>query len=206
MPDHPTIEDVAALRQVLGEPSSGTASKVTDVVTDEARAYITRSPFVVVSTSSADGRQDASPKGDAPGFVVVEDERTLLIPERPGNKLAYGLENILSNPHIGLLFMLPGTPETVRVNGRAEITADPDLCARLEARGKPALLVVRVEVEECFHHCAKAFLRAELWKPESWGERLKVSFGKMAARRLQLDDHVADLVDEAIEKDYAENL
>lgn len=201
-----TVDDLASLRSVLGEPSPGTATKVTDTVTDEARAYIERSPFVVVSTSDADGRQDASPKGDEPGFVTVQDERTLLIPERPGNKLAYGLANILANPHVGLLFMLPGTPETVRVNGRATITTDADLCARLSARGKPALLVVRVEVEECFHHCAKAFLRSQLWKPETWGERLKVSFGRMAVKSLKLDESVADLVDEAIEKDYVENL
>ena len=201
-----SIETIDALRAVLGEPNPGLEQKVTDHVTDEAREYIERSPFVVVSTSSGDGRQDASPKGDAPGFVLIEDERTLVIPERPGNKLAYGLLNVLENPRVGLLFMLPGTPETVRVNGRASITTDPAVCERLAARGKPALLGLRVEVEECFHHCAKAFIRSQLWKPESWGERLKVSFGQMMVKRLRLDEQVADVVDEAIEKDYAENL
>jgi len=201
-----TIESLDALRGVLGEPLSGASTKVTDFVTDEAREYVQRSPFLVLSTSDAAGRQDASPKGDAPGFVHVENDRLLVIPERPGNKLAYGLENILVNPHVGLLFMLPGTPETVRVNGRASISADPDLLGRLEARGKPAVLAIRVEVEECFHHCAKAFIRSKLWKPETWGERLKVSFGRMAVKQLKLDEGVADVLDAAIEKDYAENL
>ncbi len=206
MSDEYAIESIEALRGVLGEPLPGTVAKVTDFVTDEAREYIERAPFVVVSTSNSDGQQDASPKGDAPGFVWVEDERTIVLPERPGNKLAYGLVNVIDNPHVGLLFMLPGTNETVRVNGRASITTDPATCERLSARGKPALLALRVEVDECFHHCAKAFIRSKLWKPETWGERLKVSFGQMAKKRFDLDDKVADLVDEAIEKDYAENL
>lgn len=206
MGDPYAIEDLDGLRDILGKPLAGLEEKNTDRIYDDAREYIERSPFLVLATADAEGRLDASPKGDGPGFCVVEDERTLLIPERPGNKLAYGLQNLLANPRVGVIFMLPGTPETLRINGRASLTADPELLERLSARGRPALLAIRVDVEECFHHCAKAFMRSKLWQPESWPKRLKVSFGKIAAKRLQLGDDVAEMVDEAVENDYRENL
>ena len=206
MGDPHAIDDVAALRRIVGASIPGLELKNQDTISDEARDYIARSPFVVLATCDAEGRLDASPKGDDPGFCLVEDERTLVIPDRPGNKLVYGLQNILENPHVGVIFMLPGTPETVRVNGRASLTADPELLARLAARGKPATLAIRVHVEECFHHCAKAFLRSKLWKPESWGERLKISFGAMAAKRMKLGADVAEKFDAAVEDDYRTNL
>ena len=206
MGDPHEIEDLAALRRVIGEPIPGLGLKNQSTISDEAREYIEHSPFLVLATSDAEGRLDASPKGDGPGFCLIEDERTLVIPDRPGNKLVYGLQNILANPRVGVIFMLPGTPETVRVNGIATLTADPDLLARLAARGKPAVLAIRIQVEECFHHCAKAFLRSQLWKPESWQERLKISFGKMAAKRAKLGDDVAAKFDAAIEDDYRTNL
>jgi len=206
MGDPHEIEDLAALRRVIGEPIPGLGLKNQSTISDEAREYIERSPFLVLATSDAEGRLDASPKGDGPGFCLIEDERTLVIPDRPGNKLVYGPQNILANPRVGVIFMLPGTPETVRVNGTATLTSDPDLLARLAARGKPAVLAIRIQVEECFHHCAKAFLRSQLWKPESWQERLKISFGKMAAKRAKLGDDVAAKFDAAIEDDYRTNL
>ena len=202
MGDPHEIEDLAALRRVIGEPIPGLGLKNQSTISDEAREYIEHSPFLVLATSDAEGRLDASPKGDGPGFCLIEDERTLVIPDRPGNKLVYGLQNILTNPRVGVIFLLPGTPETVRVNGTATLTADPDLAAR----GKPAVLAIRIQVEECFHHCAKAFLRSQLWKPESWQERLKISFGKMAAKRAKLGDDVAAKFDAAIEDDYRTNL
>ena len=206
MGDPHEIEDLAALRRVIGEPIPGLGLKNQSTISDEAREYIERSPFLVLATSDAEGRLDASPKGDGPGFCLIEDERTLVIPDRPGNKLVYGPQNILANPRVGVIFMLPGTPETVRVNGTATLTSDPDLLARLAARGKPAVLAIRIQVEECFHHCAKAFLRSQLWKPESWQERLKISFGKMSAKRAKLGDDVAAKFDAAIEDDYRTNL
>src|SRR5262245_9441728 len=206
MGDPHAIEDLTALRRVIGDPIPGLGLKNQNVISDEAREYIERSPFLVLATSDADGRLDASPKGDEPGFCVIEDERTLVIPDRPGNKLAYGLENILANPRVGVIFMLPGTPETVRVNGTATLTADPELLARLAARGKPAVLAIRIRVEECFHHCAKAFIRSKLWKPDSWSERLKISFGAMAAKRAKLGAEVAARFDAAVEDDYRNNL
>ena len=206
MGDPHAIDDLAALRRIIGEPIPGLGQKNQNVISDEAREYIERAPFLVLATSDAQGNLDASPKGDGPGFCLIEDERTLVIPDRPGNKLVYGLQNILANPRVGVIFLLPGTPETVRVNGTATLTADPDLLARLAARGKPAVLAIRIHVEECFHHCAKAFIRSGLWKPESWSPRLKISFGEMAAKRLKLGDDVAEKFDAAVEDDYRNNL
>ena len=206
MGDPHAIRDEAALRALVGEPIPGLDLKNEARIGEEAREYIERSPFIVLATCDAEGHLDASPKGDGPGFCVIEDERTLLIPDRPGNKLAYGLSNILVNPRVGVIFMLPGTPETVRVNGRAELTADPEVLERLAARGKPAVLAIRVHVDECFHHCAKAFIRSKLWKPESWSERMKISFGAMAAKQMKLSDDIAAKFDAAVEDDYRNNL
>jgi uncharacterized protein len=206
MGDPHAIENLDALRRVIGDPIPGLGLKNQNTISDEAREYIERSPFLVLATSDTEGRLDASPKGDEPGFCLIEDERTLVIPDRPGNKLVYGLQNILANPRVGVIFMLPGTPETVRVNGIATLTADPELLARLAARGKPAVLAIRIRVEECFHHCAKAFIRSKLWKPDSWSERLKISFGAMAAKRMKLGDDVAAKFDAAVEDDYRTNL
>lgn len=201
------IETVAELREVIGEPLEiMNTIKGADRLDDYTRDFIERAPFLVLSTADADGQQDASPKGDGPGFVVIEDEKTLVIPDRPGNKLAFGLENILQNPQVGILFVIPGTPETLRVNGRAELTREPELLERMAARGKPAVLGIRVTVEQCFFHCAKAFLRSQLWKPDTWPERLRISFGRMAAEKLEADRQLADAIDKAVEEDYRANL
>jgi uncharacterized protein len=200
------ITTVEQLTATIGTPHPMTPQKVLPALDEYAIGFIARAPFLVISTADADGNQDVSPKGDGPGFVAVEDARTLLIPERKGNKLMFGFRNILSNPHVGLLFMVPGTNETLRVNGTAEITAEPAVLARLTARGAPALLAVRVTVRECFFHCAKAYIRSQLWKPESWGERMQVSFGKMFARKADLGEDAARQIDQAIAEDYKNNL
>ena len=200
------IESVEALREVVGSPHPELGEKNIDHLDEFAMGFIANAPFLVLSTCDAEGRLDASPKGDAPGFVTVADERTLLVPDRPGNKLAYGHLNILENPRVGLLFVIPNTPETLRVNGRAELVADEATLDALAARGKPAVLAIRVTVEECFFHCGKAFIRSDLWKPEHWSDRHKVSFGKMYARRKSLNEEVAEAIDGAIEADYRDNL
>jgi PPOX class probable FMN-dependent enzyme len=206
MGDPHGISDIEALRAVVGPLIPGTDLKNHDRIYAEAREYIERSPFLVLATADAEGRLDASPKGDGPGFCLVEDDRTLVIPDRPGNRLVYGLQNVLANPRVGLIFMLPGTPETVRINGTATLTTDPALLARLAARGKPAVLAIRVHVDECFHHCAKAFIRSQLWQPDTWTERLKFSFGAMAARQMKLGEQAAANIEAAVEQDYRENL
>ncbi len=194
------------LTAIIGTPSKLTPKKVMAALDDYAIDFIRRAPFLVIGTADADGNQDVSPKGDGPGFVAIEDAHTLLIPERKGNKLMFGFRNILANPHVGLIFMVPGTNETLRVNGTAELVADPAILERLSARGAPALLAMRVTVRECFFHCAKAFIRSALWKPETWGERVSVSFGRMLAPKAGLDDSGARQIDAAIEQDYKNNL
>jgi PPOX class probable FMN-dependent enzyme len=206
MSDPYILHDEAALRAVIGDELPGVALKVEREITAEARDYIARSPFLVLTTSDEHGNLDASPKGDAPGFVEVQDAHTLLVPDRPGNRLAFGHRNILRNPRVGLLFLMPGTAETVRVNGRAELTRDPALLARLAARGKHATLVTRVHVDECFFHCGKAFIRSHLWQPAQWGEPYKVSFGKMFAKKMGRDDAMAEEIDANIATDYRDNL
>jgi PPOX class probable FMN-dependent enzyme len=200
------IETIEQLRDVVGDPHPGLGEKNIDHIDEFARDFITRSPFLVLSTSSADGRIDASPKGDEPGFVKVLDEQSIVIPDRSGNKLAYGHQNILSNPHVGVLFMIPNTPETLRINGRAELRADPELLDQLAARGKSAVLAIKVTVEECFFHCGKAFIRSGLWQSEDWPEQHRVSFGTMYAKRKRKPADVASAIDQAIAADYRENL
>jgi PPOX class probable FMN-dependent enzyme len=205
MADPHRIESVETLREMFGEPSPIASGKVWPVLEPAARAFIAHAPFVVMATADAAGNVDVSPKGDHPGFVAVEDERTLLLPDRKGNKLVFGLQNILANPRVAQIFMIPGTNETLRVNGAAELTRDPAVCARLVARGQPALLAVRVSVEQCFFHCPKAFLRASLWKPETWVD-YRVSFGEIFAPKYGGDAAMARQIDEALEKDARDNL
>jgi len=205
MGDH-TITNEEQLRAIIGSPLPLVQLKVADELNEVTSEFIQRSPFIVLATADRDGNQDASPKGDHPGFVAIEDSRTLLIPERSGNKLAFGYLNILSNPHVGIIFMIPGTNETLRVNGTAELTSDPTICERLTARGAAAKLAIRVHIEQCFFHCAKAFLRSQLWKPETWTPHKIVSFGKQLAAKTGASDDVARKIDEAIDRDYRENL
>ena len=200
------IESVEQLREIIGESMPGLGEKNEDRLNEFSRAFLARCPLLVLSTADAEGHQDASPKGDAAGFVLIEDDHHLVIPDRPGNKLAYGLENILANPRVGVLFLIPGTPETFRVNGTAELTTEPALMERLAVRGQPAKLGIRVTVEEAFFHCAKAFIRSKLWKHEEWGERHKVSFGEMFAKKAKAGPEAAKALDRAVEEDYETNL
>jgi PPOX class probable FMN-dependent enzyme len=203
--DH-RVTTVQQLHAMLGEPHPMTAKKVFDALDDTATSFIKRSPLIVLGTADAGGNVDASPKGDDPGFVAVWDPHTLLIPERKGNKLMYGLQNILSTGQVGILFMVPRTNETLRVNGSAELTSDPALLNLLVARGAPALLAIRVTVKECFFHCAKAFIRSQLWAPETWPERQTISFGKMMAANAGASEEVARQIDQSVANDYRNNL
>jgi PPOX class probable FMN-dependent enzyme len=200
------ISSAAQLRAMIGEPGPVTPKKLLTALDDAAIGFIRRAPFLVLATADADGNLDASPKGDGAGFVTIMDANTLLIPERRGNRLLFSLQNIIANPRVGVIFMVPGTNETLRVNGSAELTADPELLNAMSARGTAALLAIRVTVRECFFHCAKAFLRSQLWKPETWPERVEISFGKMLAPKIGGDEKVARQIDELIAQDYKNNL
>ena len=200
------IQSLEQLRAVIGDEIPGLHEKNIDHVDEFARDFIEKSPLIVLSTADESGRMDASPKGDAPGFVEVLNEHTLLIPDRPGNKLAYGHQNILSNPNVGILFIVPNTRETLRINGRAELSCEPDLLQQLAARDKPATLVIRVFVDECFFHCGKAMLRSKLWDSSTWQENFRVSFGEIFASRKVAGSDVAKSIDQRIEADYRDNL
>jgi len=158
------------LRAMLGQPSERAILKEQAVLDEHSRAFIARSPFLLLATSNADGQCDVSPKGDVPGFVHVLDDKHLVVPDRPGNKRFDGMKNLLENPHVGLIFLVPGREETLRVNGRACIVRDAELLERMAVNGKRPALGIGVEVEECFLHCAKAFRRSGLWQKESWAE------------------------------------
>ena len=161
----------AQLRAVLGEPSELVRRKIADRLNPLTRQFVERSPFVVVATGRPDGGLDVSPRGDPAGFVRILDERTLLLPDRPGNKLADTLTNLLEDDRIALLFLIPGVNDTFRVTGRGRIVDDPELLAASEVEGKAPLLGVLVEVEEAYTQCPKALLRSELWNPERQVER-----------------------------------
>lgn len=200
------LESVEALRKIIGTPSELVPHKIHRELNARAIAFIARSPMLMLSTADAQNRPTVSPKGDQPGFVQVADSRTLLIPERKGNKLIFSLTNILTNPLVGLIFLVPGTGETLRVQGRAELLDDAELRARVPARGADALLVMRVTVDECYFHCAKAFLRSGLWKPESWPEQMAISFGAEIAESGGLEANAIPEFDRGVGERYKTDL
>ncbi len=158
------------LREILGYPSERALLKQQGTLDEHSRAFIARSPFLLLATSNAAGQCDVSPKGDMPGFVLVLDDQHLVIPDRPGNRRLDGMRNLLENPHVGLIFIVPGREETLRVNGRGWIVRDAELLERLIVMGKRPPLAIGVEIEECFLHCAKAFKRSGLWQTERWAD------------------------------------
>ena len=175
------ITTIAALRSRIPEANAPTLAKISTQLDDQARAFIQRAPLLFMATRDRDGGVDVSPKGDAPGFAQIEDDTTLLLPERPGNNIALGLQNILATRSIGLIFVLPGTGETFRVNGEASLHDDEDLLSRLGTPERPALLAIRVRILRCFFHCARAFNRGKIWHPESWDAPQKISFGRIGS-------------------------
>jgi len=165
------LTSISELREMVGSPTERAVRKQLAALDAHCRAFIAHSPFMLLGTAAPDGRCDVSPKGDQPGFVLVEDDTTVVIPDRPGNKRFDSLQNILQNPHVGLLFLIPGMDETLRVNGSAVLVQDEDLLQRLAVDGKPPLLAIVVNVEEAFLHCGRSSLRAQVWDPERYMSR-----------------------------------
>ena len=184
------IETVEELRSSYGNPSERAVKKALDGLDRHCRRFIELSPFLVLATAGADGRVDCSPRGDPPGFVEILDDRTVLLPDRPGNNRVDSLRNVLENPHVGLLFMIPGVNETLRLNGRATLITDRARLDPLSVKGRPPRSGLLVEVEEVFLHCTKAFIRSRLWAEESRVDRKAVlpSFGQMLADHVGLPD------------------
>lgn len=185
--DLPTISTVEEL-EAYGVPDAPARDKVLTSLLDEHREWIAGSPLVLVATATADGRCDVSPKGDPPGSVRVLDDRTLVLPERAGNKRMDGFHNIVANPHVGLLFLIPGRADTLRINGRARLVTDGPFFDDLVVRGHRPALAVLVEVEEVFFHCPKAFLRSKTWKPETWAPDTVISYPELAKRLWRAGD------------------
>jgi PPOX class probable FMN-dependent enzyme len=164
------VTSESELRAMLGEPMERSIKKEHRSLHAQHRNWIAESPFCLIATSGADGTCDLSPKGDPAGFVHILDDTTLVIPDRPGNRRADGFRNILANPHIGLLFMIPGRDDTLRVNGRASLVRAAPFFDDLVVRGHRPTLAVLVDVEQVFFHCPKSFKRSGLWHPETWGD------------------------------------
>jgi PPOX class probable FMN-dependent enzyme len=190
----------AELRALLGEPKERTVKKERRTLHAHDRAWIAASPFCLVATAGADGSCDVSPKGDPAGFVLVLDERTLAVPERPGNRRADGFANVLTNPHAGLIFLVPGRDETLRVNGRARLVSDAPFFDRMVVRGHRPVLALLVEVEQVFFHCARSFARAGLWQPATWPDPQALpSLPRITKELLDIDEPL-----EEIEAGYTE--
>jgi uncharacterized protein len=171
------IADERELREVIGSPTPLVAGKVADRLNDLTRQFIERSPFVCVATASPGGGLDVSPRGDPAGFVRILDERTLLLPDRPGNRIADTLTNLLEDSRIALLFLIPGVGDSFRVNGRAVVVDDPELLADSAVDGKPPLLGIQVVIEEAYTQCSKALIRSDLWNPERHIDRSELPSG-----------------------------
>ena len=195
------------LRAVLGHPGQRVLDKVIPALDAHCRAFIAKSPFLLVASADAQGRLDVSPKGDPAGFVHVLDDQTLAIPDRPGNRRADTLVNILQHPAIGLIFLVPGKEETLRVNGRARIVRDEWLRTRLAVGGKVPELAIVVTVAEAYMHCAKCMIRSHLWDPASWGTAAAElpSLAAIMVDHCRLSDDVA-AVQAQIDESYRDRL
>jgi uncharacterized protein len=156
------------LRALLGEMKPAALAKERARLHELDRAWLAASPFCLVATADAAGNCDVSPKGDPPGFTLVLDDTTIAVPERPGNRRADGYRNILTNPHVGLIYLLPGRGDTLRINGRARLVRDADFFDAMTVKGHRPVLAMIVEIEQIFHHCSKALLRSALWRPDTW--------------------------------------
>ena len=175
------------LRSLYRPPGDGAVRKELRQLDPHARRFLERSPFVLIGTQDREGHADVSPKGDRAGFCVALDDRTVAIPDRPGNNRLDSFENVMVNPAVGLLFLIPGMNETLRINGEGRLTADRALCERLAVEGKPALTTLIVEIGAIYMHCAKASMRSALWAPESWPDRAEMpTLGQILRDQLAL--------------------
>jgi uncharacterized protein len=200
------ITSVTVLREVLGAPMARAVTKDRQRLHQLDRDWLAASPFCLIATSAADGTCDVSPKGDPPGFTHVIDDTTIAIPDRPGNRRADGFLNILENPQVGLIYLLPGRDETLRINGRARLVRDAPYFDQMTVKGHRPTLVLVVEIEQIFLHCAKAFMRSDLWDPARWTPHAVPSMAEMV-KAMQADlEESLDELREYYGPSYAERL
>lgn len=193
------VTTVDELRAIVGHPAAPSVDKVKIRLSEAQREWLGHSPLGFIATTDADGRVDVSPKGDPPGFVHVIDDTTIAIPERPGNKRVDGFLNVLQQPRVGAVFLIPGRGDTLRINGSARILADAPYFDTMAVGGKRPILALEIDVDEVFFHCAKAFLRSDAWKPETWDPTAVPSIAQLAKAIKP------DLSDEQLETYYAED-
>lgn len=187
------ITSETQLREILGEPLAYAANKDRRSLHDYDKQWLANSPLCLVATSGADGSCDVSPKGDPPGFTLVVDDTTIAIPERRGNRRADGFRNILSNPHVGLVYLIPGRGDTLRINGRARLVREAPFFDQMTVQGHRPLLALIVEIEQLFYHCPKAFLRSSLWQPATWNPAAVPSKAQIAQRLERPDETLEHL-------------
>jgi len=204
------IDDEQSLRELFEPPHSLAILKCQDSLGEHAREFIRRSPFLCIGSQHPDGKADVSPRGDPPGFVKVLDERTIAIPDRPGNNRLDTLANIIANPNVGLLFVIPGFEDTLRISGRAGLTRDPELLKDMAVAGRVPKLAILVSISEVFLHCAKAFRRSRLWSADYFQDRSEMpSLIKMILDETTgapTDQNEMRTMDEGLEEDYQRTL
>jgi PPOX class probable FMN-dependent enzyme len=209
MPDDTTaktVTDAADLVRIVGEPKPEIATKELPALDVHCRHFISLCPFLCISTADAAGNQDVSPRGDPPGFVRVLDDRTILIPDRKGNRRVDTMRNILENPNVGLLLMLPGVEEVVRINGKATLTEDPALLAGSAVNGSVPALGIIVKIDDVFFHCAKAVIRSKLWDPETPIQRTDFpTFGEIVRDQRMPGGDPAE-IDAGLQENYRSTL
>lgn len=203
-----SIEAYDALREAVGEPTASTAEKEMPMLDKHARHFLSLSPILFISTVGTDGRADISPRGDPAGFVKVIDDNTILIPERPGNRRADTMSNIIENPghSVALIFLLPGVEETLRASGRARVIDDPTVLEDMAVRGKVPQLGILVEIDEVFFHCAKALKRARLWDPDTRIDRKAFPTLAQITRDQREPDTPMEEIEERIRESYETRL
>jgi len=195
------ITSIEQLREIISEPPADSIviRKQLATLDQHCRTIINASPFLLLSTANAKGQCDVTPRGDGPGFVRILDDQTLVVPDRPGNHRIDSMVNIIENPHAGLLFLVPGMDETLRVNGRAMLTNDRDLLSGMAMKGKVPQLGIIVEIEEVFFHCARAFRRAKLWEADTWPDRKTLpTLGQIIADQTKPEGYTSDDLDRSL--------
>lgn len=200
------IETREELRAIYREPAENAVKKELFRIEHHARNFISRSPFVLIGSQDRDGNADVTPKGDKPGFVAVLNDHTIAIPDRPGNNRLDTFENILVNPAVGLIFLIPGMDETLRMNGEARLTVDDALRERFAVDGRPAVAVMVVKVRSHYMHCAKAFMRSQLWKPETWRPRSEMPTLGQIIRDQRETAMSSEEIDTALAEAYSKTL
>ena len=196
MTEVPALTEITSeeeLRALLGEPKPRAITKERVRLHERDREWLAASPLCLVATANAAGECDVSPKGDPPGFVHVIDDTTIAIPERPGNRRADGFRNVLSNPHVGLIFLVPGRKETLRINGRARLLRDAPFFDAMVVKGHRPALALLVEIEQIFFHCPKALMRSALWQPETWNPDVLPSHAQIVKSVQKTEESLEEL-------------